>query len=117
MSEIEFKKIPVKQIELDVENPRVRPYLGIGVSQADPNFINKRIRTGLQKKYEALMDSIVELPGLVTPIIVTKESESKYKVLEGNTRLHIYHELKRRKIPGSGILLMRKFIQNLMMIK
>ena len=47
------------------------------------------------------MDSIVELPGLVTPIIVTKESESKYKVLEGNTRLHIYHELKRRKIPGN----------------
>lgn len=104
----EYKNIPIDDIELDVENPRIRRFLehtphpsaeqihlalGVGSSESD---------TGSSTTFRSLRESIRESPGISSPIIVRSKGAGKYIVIEGNTRLAIYQEFRDEKGTGNG---------------
>ncbi len=90
------KKIPIKHIFFDEDNPRIslakdseRSNSGKSLTQEDLHFV---LMTN--PSYASLRRSIYEGRGAMVPIWVMKgKKENSYLVIEGNTRLAIYREL------------------------
>ena len=102
----QFQYIPIDNVELDVENPRIRRFLehtpnpsaeqinlalGVGSSESDSSG---------STTFRSLRESIRENKGIISPIIVRTIGVGKYMVIEGNTRLAIYQEF--RGEPGAS---------------
>ena len=96
---MEFKPLPVADLVLDVQNPRVarivemygddaitydRMRLALGVSPSDDSD------TGTT--FYSLRESIRTNGGIIHPIIVNQTADGKLLVIEGNTRAMIYKE-------------------------
>ena len=89
-----YKTLDIYQVELDIENPRIKQYLenykkvtaeGIAMALSNPGNGDST------NSYTSLKESIKVSQGIIHPIIVNY-SNGKYVVIEGNTRLQIYHE-------------------------
>jgi hypothetical protein len=96
----EYRNIPIDDVELDVENPRIRRFLehtpsptaeqlhlalGFGSTESD---------AGGSTTFRTLRESIRESRRICSPIIVRPNGQNKYLVIEGNTRLAIYKEFR-----------------------
>jgi ParB-like nuclease family protein len=104
----QYKDIPIDDVDLDVENPRVRRFLeytpnpsaeqihlalGFGSSESD---------SGGSTTFRTLRESIRESGRIFSPIIVRPGVHNKYLVIEGNTRLAIYKEFRDEEGAGKG---------------
>lgn len=104
----QFQRIPIDEIQLDVENPRIRRFLehianpsaeqihlalGFGSSESD---------SGGSTTFRTLRESIRESRGISSPILVRPIEGDKYLVIEGNTRLAIYKEFRDEQGTGKG---------------
>jgi hypothetical protein len=97
--EIKREKIPLKQLILDIENPRIQYFLD---THLNDNITQEKIKFALAEgndQYEKLKEHIERNKGIYDPIwIVPKENnKSFFVVVEGNTRAFIYEELSEKK--------------------
>lgn len=100
--------VPVADLELDIENPRIRKwveiygdnptpeqiYLALGAGSVDPE-------AGTSTTFNSLKQSIQTNKGIIQPIIVNRRPDGRLVVVEGNTRVAIYREFKEKNIPGN----------------
>ena len=102
-----YERLPVADLELDVQNPRVarivemygadaitydRMRLALGVSASDDSD------TGTT--FYSLRESIKTNGGVIHPIIVNEREGNKFLVIEGNTRAMIYREFNSDGLSG-----------------
>jgi len=103
--DMKFAKLPISELELDVNNPRIAHwlkmyheitqdnlYLALGVgdpssSESGPSF-------------HSLREAIKTNKGVIHPILVNKKQSGKYTVIEGNTRVAIYIDFKKNGTEG-----------------
>lgn len=93
---MEYMKLPIEQVELDLENPRIKQWLEIYgediTSEGIALALSASSGTSSTSTYSALKESIKVNKGIINPIIVNRNSDGKLVVIEGNTRLQIYKE-------------------------
>ncbi len=95
--EIKRLKIPLKQLILDIENPRIQYYLD---TKLNDNVTQEKIKFALaegNEQYEKLKDHIERNGGIYDPIWVVLK-ENYYIVIEGNTRAFVYEELSEKYV-------------------
>lgn len=101
-----FEKLSIDKITLDLENPRIAKWLEMYKDDPPVEQIALALRTGSSQdasggpSYHSLKQSIQTNGGLIHPIIVNKDEDGKYVVIEGNTRTYIYRELKENDPSG-----------------
>jgi len=88
--------IPIDDIELDEENPRIGYYKD-NLSRVSSRFSQKEVMLGLKAiyldEYNRLKDSIESNGSAIVEIWVAKKGD-KYLCIDGNTRVMIYRELR-----------------------
>lgn len=93
---MEYVKIPIENIELDLDNPRIKQWLEIYgdeiTSEAISLALSASSGNSSTSTYSALKESIKVNKGIINPIIVNRFSDGRMVVIEGNTRLQIYKE-------------------------
>ena len=92
---MEYMKLPINQVELDLNNPRIKQWLEIYGDEITSEGIALALSASSgnsSSTYSALKESIKVNKGIINPIIVNKQSDGKLIVIEGNTRLQIYKE-------------------------
>ena len=96
-----YHEIEVSKVEIDKSNPRIANYLSIyDPADIDSNLIALMLGTKTTT-CESLRESIKENKGIIHPIIVNKELDGSYRVIEGNTRLQIYKDFHKDGVPGN----------------
>lgn len=93
----EYINLPVDNLELDENNPRIAKAIeiyggGIGPEEMALALKGSSDETGTS--FTSLRDSIKAYGGIISPIIVNRDSDGKMTVIEGNTRLLIYRDFK-----------------------
>ena len=94
---MEYRELPIDEIDLDLDNPRIKQYLEIYSGNITSENIALALSasggsSGTTSTYSALKESIKVNKGIINPIIVNKTSDGRLVVIEGNTRLQIYKE-------------------------
>lgn len=93
---MEYMRVSIDQVELDLENPRIKQWLEIYgddiTSEGIALALSASSGTSSTSTYSALKESIKVNRGIINPIIVNKYSNGRMVVIEGNTRLQIYKE-------------------------
>ena len=104
---VPFQFLPVESIELDLKNPRIAKWIEIYSEPPTYEQISLALGAGGSEdgvggpSYNTLKQSIQTNGGIIHPIIVNKKSSGKLVVIEGNTRVQIYRELKEQKVKGN----------------
>lgn len=101
-----FQNVPVDQIELDEENPRIAPFL----EHMEPPYSEANIFLALGAGgddeggglpgFNKLRQSIQTNGGVVSPVILRQVAAGKFLCIEGNTRVQLYREFKTRETAG-----------------
>lgn len=95
-----YIELCIDEIELDRSNPRIANYLDL-YSEEDLTSDTMALLLGTtSESCASLRESIKENGGIVHPIIVNHFSDGRYVVIEGNTRLQIYRDFRKKGIPG-----------------
>lgn len=91
-----LKELPIEQIILDDENPRLR---FIKIEKDVQKWTEKKIIEEIKEflVFNKLLDSI-EQYGVIDPIWVHDLGNNKYQVIEGNMRVTAIKEILRKKI-------------------
>lgn len=95
-----FELLSIDCVELDLKNPRIAKWLEIYEGEPSKEQIELALRSGGGQdnvggpSYQSLKQSIQTNKGIIHPIIVNREADGKLVVIEGNTRTHIYRQLK-----------------------
>lgn len=103
-----YQIIPICNIDLDYENPRIARFLEIYDQEPSAKQVAFALRSGVSEDdtddsgttFRSLKESIKTNGGIINPIIVNKTS-NKYTVVEGNTRLAIYKEFADQGVEGN----------------
>lgn len=96
-----FVELPIDQITIDKENPRIANYLAIHDSNNITSELIALLLGTTTSACDSLRESIRENRGIIHPIIVNKEPDCTYRVIEGNTRLQIYKDFLSSGVPGN----------------
>lgn len=98
-----YDNISIDQIELDFDNPRISRLLARYKSKEDitAEAIQMALCPSGESTFDSLYESIKVNGGVIHPIIVNKLGENTYIVIEGNTRVQIYKELRKKNVPGN----------------
>jgi hypothetical protein len=104
---MDVKLVPVDQVELDLGNPRIARVLEMfDPKQVTSEQIALALGAGDSQEGEtyttfySLKESIRTHGGIIQPIIVNRLPDGRLVVIEGNTRLQVYREFVRDKVPG-----------------
>ena len=87
-----FEWIPVDDLELDVENPRIAKFVEMYPGKITAEGMSLALGAGVTSTGESgttfasLKESIRTNKGLIHPIIVKKNESGRLVVTEGNTR-------------------------------
>ncbi len=95
MAEPVYKYLPITEIELDRDNPRIKQYLGVYKEITSEGIALALSQSGAGNagsSYVSLKESIKVNRGLINPILVNHTTDGRLVVIEGNTRLQIYKE-------------------------
>lgn len=98
--------IPVGDLVLDTQNPRIRKWLEMYEGDPSPQQIYLALGAGAadvdasSTTFNALKESIRTNGGVITPIIANKSPDGRMVVVEGNTRLAIYRSFLADGVPG-----------------
>jgi len=104
-----FQVIPVEEIELDKDNPRIRKFLEHYGDNITPEAMFLALGAGGNSTdnpsgsttYQSLAESIRTNKGIINPIVVNKRPDGNFIVIEGNTRVQIYLKFKQDSTPGN----------------
>ena len=94
---MDYMKLPINQVELDLDNPRIKQWLEIYGDEITSEAISLALSassgsSSSASTYIALKESIRVNKGIINPIIVNRYPDGRMVVIEGNTRLQIYKE-------------------------
>lgn len=95
----DYMELPVESISLDKSNPRIArgvAYYGEQIS----GEIMALLLGSTSEACTSLRESIRENGGIIHPIVVNRRTDGTYVVIEGNTRLQIYKDFIKSKVPG-----------------
>ena len=95
-----FVELPITEIQLDRSNPRIANYLELYGEEDITSDTMALLLGTTADTCASLRESIKENGGIIHPIIVNRNSDGKYVVIEGNTRLQIYRDFRKAKVPG-----------------
>ncbi len=96
-TEIKRLRIPLKQLILDIENPRIQYFLD---TRLNDSVTQDKIKFALAEgndQYEKLKEHIERNGGIYDPIWIVPK-EDYHIVIEGNTRAFIYEELSEKYV-------------------
>ncbi len=88
-TEIKRLKIPLKQLILDIENPRIQYFLD---TRLNDDITQEKVKFALAEgndQYERLKDHIESNGGIYDPIWVAPK-DNYFIVIEGNTKAFIF---------------------------
>lgn len=97
--EVEIQAVDIDKLVLDEENPRIGFYMDNlrmdteEVSQEDLQFA---LTTGLRDEYHQLKKAIETNEGLIHEISIYPIGDDIFKVIDGNTRVLIYRDLRKK---------------------
>lgn len=97
----EYVELSIDDIELDKSNPRIANYLDTCSEGEMTSDLMALLLGTTADACASLRESIKENVGIVHPIIVNHEADGRYVVIEGNTRLQIYRDFRKKGIPGN----------------
>lgn len=104
MKQADLKLLSIEDIHLDVENPRIRQCLEC-YTQVTAEAISLALKDNgdgdAASSFRTLRDSIKESGGIIHPILVNQETDGRYVVIEGNTRVQIYKDFQEKGTPGN----------------
>ena len=107
-----FELIPVEKVNLDKKNPRIRKFLEMYGDSPTPEQMYLALGAGSQEPeggnsttFQTLKESIKTNGSIVHPIIVNKDKEGEFVVIEGNTRVAIYRKFKEENEKGNWDLI------------
>lgn len=93
---MDYIRIPIEKIELDLENPRIKQWLEIYGEEITSEGIALALTASgggaNTSTYTSLKESIRVNKGIINPIIVNRDKNGRFIVIEGNTRVQIYKE-------------------------
>ena len=96
---MEYMKLPIGSVQLDLNNPRIKQWLEIYgndiTSEGIALALSASSGSSSTSTYTALKESIRVNQGIINPIIVNRYPDGKLIVIEGNTRLQIYKEFSK----------------------
>lgn len=96
-------ELNVNDLEWDIENPRISNSLDMYGPNPTPYQISMALSTSSDSNgagtIDVLRESIKNTGGITQPIIVN-HTDSRYVVIEGNTRLALYKEFIEKKVKG-----------------
>jgi hypothetical protein len=98
--------VPVKDVQLDLENPRIRKFLEIYGEKPTAEQIYLALGAAgddegeSSTSFDKLKSSILTNGGIIEPIILNRKGNGKYVCIEGNTRLAIYKFFLEEKTKG-----------------
>lgn len=118
MANAKFKLLPVIDITLDLENPRIAEWIQIykETPSADQIFLALGVGESTTEggtSFLSLKESIRTNKGIIHPIIVNRKGEGKLTVIEGNTRVAIYIDFLKDKAAGKWDLIPAMVYDNL----
>ena len=93
------KNIPISDLEFDPENPRIGYYSDIMKQRGeelDQKKIMFAIKSGDNEGYRSLYENIESNEGILQEIWVYPTG-NKYRIIDGNTRVSIYADLRRKQ--------------------
>lgn len=101
----DYVELSIDDIELDRSNPRIANYLDLYDEDELTSDTMALLLGTTSDSCASLRESIKENGRIVHPIIVNHFSNGRYVVIEGNTRLQIYRDFRKKGVPGSwGII-------------
>lgn len=109
MIPVTFENVPVADIELDRNNPRIRRFLDM-YPDPTPEQIYLALGAGGEApgeggtSFDKLKNSILSSKGIVQPIIVNRVN-GKLICIEGNTRVAIYRSFVEEKVTGDWTMI------------
>jgi hypothetical protein len=109
----EYQLIPIEQITIDKENPRIANYLAIHTPESINSDVIAFLLGADGPSCEGLRESIRQNKGIIHPIIVNKESDGTYRAIEGNTRLQIYKDFLKNGVEGDWTTIRAIIYENL----
>lgn len=105
---MDIQIIPIDDVDLDYSNPRIARFLEIYGGEITAERIALALNASTETQegdtyttYYSLRESIRINGGIIQPILVNKQPDGRKVVIEGNTRLQIYREFVKQKVPGS----------------
>ena len=101
---MKYEKISIGNIELDLENPRIKQFLEIYsgpiTAESIALALNNPSGNSSSSLFETLKESIKVNKGLINPITVNRFEDGRMVVVEGNTRLQIYKDFAKSDPEG-----------------
>ena len=87
-----FDKIPIDQIKLDPNNPRVNQLHMNRKGDPTEDEIVLALRER-DNKYNELRSSIINFGSIFNAVVLAEDAKDQYTVIEGNTRVFMYSTL------------------------
>jgi hypothetical protein len=109
MNNIKYSKVPLADLVLDKDNPRIKRFLAMYGENPTPNQIHLALGAGgdyqsgtsVGTTFYSLKESIRVNGGIIHPIIINKDKDGGYTVIEGNTRVAIYRDFLESGVEGN----------------
>lgn len=95
-----YVELGIDEIELDKSNPRIANYLDTCNEDDLTSDLMALLLGTTADACASLRESIKENGGIVHPIIVNHFENGRYVVIEGNTRLQIYRDFRKKGVEG-----------------
>ena len=101
-----YERLPVKQLKLDTENPRIAQWIEMYGDKVTDDHLKLALERGgsddgaTGPSYRSLRESIRTNRGVIYPIIVNKTTNGELVVIEGNTRALIYRQFLASSVAG-----------------
>lgn len=101
-----FQMVPVNEIVLDRNNPRIRKFLEMYGENPTPEQFYLALGAAGDEEgdnsatFEKLKNSIQTNQGIIQPIILNRKN-GKYICVEGNTRVALYKKFHTEKVKGT----------------
>src|SRR6266566_856314 len=105
-----FQRVPTDKVDMDTENPRIARFLDMypDKSKITPEQIFLALGAEAPQDessggptYTKLRESIKTCGTIIQPIVVRRKQDGSLVCLDGNTRLALYKDFKKKKVNGT----------------
>jgi len=107
VSESQYLRLPVDELDLDFTNPRIAKFIEMYGNDITAEQMSLALGAGetptegSNTSFYSLREAIRTNGGIIHPIIANKQQDGRCVVIEGNTRALIYREFKKQKVEGN----------------
>ena len=101
-----LQMVPVRDIHLDRNNPRIRKFLEMYGEEPTPEQFYLALGAAGDEEgdhsatFEKLKNSIQTNGGIIQPVILNRR-DGKFICVEGNTRVALYKKFQAEKVKGA----------------